>query len=294
MDPDCTGTVVERNYDVIIEVRLFDSGVDTGITNTNAKFNVEIGDVCETDILTFDSVIPNWTYKLRIPARPEFDAPVINNFNVCPVTCTLSEYNGSSFIPVSAGFGIRFNNPPTVLVQTSDKSLDQQFIDLRITCTSVFSLQPAADKTKVNDFRITYLDECRDSQLYRPAGIDATIPLYKESFVPVNVASSQYNCPVTTYEIVSVTATNPVNAVVPANFARVSPSLSAVFQPNNLANLGQFTVIFRAKWIIGADNTERIADSLPFVVTIVDPCLTTRINSAGWLQEMSAPQLGND
>ena len=75
--------------------------------------------------------------------------------------------------------GISFVTP-VFYVETADKSLNSYAIDLKITCESPLSVQGPGGMpdTAVNEFRLTYRNQCLDSVINPASRGSYQIPLY--------------------------------------------------------------------------------------------------------------------
>ena len=113
-------------------------GEPRGAINNQVNFQVEIGNVCETDILYLADLIPNFTYKINTPARLVQDFITVNQeATECPYLCSLTLANGGAIPPA---FGITdFGYAPFLEMQTSDKSLNGLVASLKFTCVAPLS-----------------------------------------------------------------------------------------------------------------------------------------------------------
>ena len=269
--------------------------------NDQVNFTVEIGNVCETDTVSFDpnSLIPNFTYALRTPAQIyQNGLTVLHDHVECPVVCSLTLANGGS-IPPTLGIsdpGIS----PYLEIFTGDKSLNGLTASLKFTCTSVLSKAGAGGTPAkaVHIFDVTYEDECYLSNIFPALGSSATVNLYSPAVVPLSaIASSALACGPLETQVVLVTPDDPSTPIFTVN----DSDGTLVFDPQVYDNVGSYTIVMRSCIYVLNDPlgdttnfTPVCEQSVPFTINIVDPCLSTVVLSDIFSRVMTEPQLSSD
>jgi len=169
-DPECGNVPYGKVFRITIKVTL--PAEPTQAFNNQVSFEVIIGNVCEDDTISFIEPIQDVTYTIMSFNPYLFtDRPtIVQNEVICPVTCQLLTQDG---LEVPSGWGISFN-PNTVEfgLQTSNKALHGTFIDLKIVCVAVDSTSGpgGSPDIAVNEFRVTFRDECFDSVIQPAVG----------------------------------------------------------------------------------------------------------------------------
>lgn len=159
-DPECGLTPYAKVFKIHFYARLVDE--PNGAINKMVTFEVSIGNVCENDIITLESQIPNVNYNIQNTPYLFSDFPIIvQEKPICPVFCQLTRADG---LAVPTDIGVTFTSPVFEL-QTANKALNGFSIDLKITCEATLSKTGAGGTPSqaVNDFTVTYKDECYES-----------------------------------------------------------------------------------------------------------------------------------
>lgn len=246
VDPECADIPKEIVWRVWIETALINEPRNT--MNDLVSFDVVIGDVCKIDTVSFDpaSLIGDVTYTLRNPTPEVFyDTNVLlNDHWECPIVCTLTLPNDN---PVPAIYGVSdiTGQGPFLQIETGDKNLNNMFVNLKFTCASVLS--EAIGKIAQTSLRVTYVDECYDSEVYAPIATNADVWLYETSevlFTPGSLGFS--SCGPVFNNIISV---SPDDAnTPPMTINDVNGSI--VLSPDSINNLGQYTVVIETCIVI--------------------------------------------
>ena len=127
---------------------------------------------------------------------------------------------------------------------------------------------------------------------------NVTIPLYQESLLDLTQATTDVsNCRAIENSITLLSSA----ALIPAEIQivvgpLVSGSIGSklAVDPTNLKNTGEY-IIQMTSCITYGDGTYKVcAKGTPFKITIVDPCVTTRIVSGIFDRVMARPQLQSD
>lgn len=164
------------------------------LVDDNVSFNVMIGNVCETDVLTLDGLFGDLTYTLRSPGQPLVESfQVIQDHFECPAQCLLTMANGDD---IPDRFGIPMQARPTIEIFSEDKDLNGEFIDLRFQCRSTLS-QLGPDGTApivTHNFRVTYIDECELSEIYPALTQDFNVFVFSLSDITYVPPYSQFAC----------------------------------------------------------------------------------------------------
>lgn len=157
-------TPYQKVFKIHLAVSL--NGEPSGAVNSDVTFEVVIGNVCEIDQISYQETVKNLQYTLiSAPNTLRYeDFPIIMQDKVqCPVFCELTTLEG---LPVPQGYGISFQSP-RVIVQTDNKALNGQSIDLKITCVAPLSKTGPGGTPDVaeNPFNISYIDECYNTEI---------------------------------------------------------------------------------------------------------------------------------
>ena len=295
-DPECGGIPYEKNYRVWIETELVNE--PRGAVNTQANFQVSIGNVCETDTLTLTDLIPSFTYKINTPANLFQSFITVNQkAPLCPFICILTLDNGNA-IPSSLGI-TDFGYAPFFEMQTSDKSLNGLVANLKFTCTAPLSKTGPSGSpfAATYSFAVTYKDACYDTIMYPAFAESTSFPLYKASALPFVVGSSSLSCGPVVTSIASVTPNDGTTPVFIVN----NKDGQIEFNPKVKVNDGTYTIVLNTCVAVmnnplnkPSDITQVCKTSPAFIIKILDPCGITEIFANIFTRVMVEPQLSVD
>lgn len=239
-DPECLDLPVYKHYRVWIETTLV--GEPFGATDTSLYFDVEIGSYCAGDTIFFDpaSLIGDFTYDLRVPAALYSNGlTVVQQFEACPVQCSLTLADGS---PIPPEFGV--SDPgifPILEILTDNKNLNNLPVTYQFTCASILSEQGPASVT-THQVTVTYRDECYDTTVFAPITEDATVYLYEESQIQFTVPTTTLACGAPETTIIYLDPSGPDTPPVSVN----DPEGTIIIDPSSPASEGEYIVVLQS------------------------------------------------
>lgn len=141
----------------------------------------------------------------------------------------------------------------------------------------------------VDTFTVNIYDEC-STTLINPADRgDYTTFIYSTAKMPFSFGAQNLDCAAPTYELnlVSSTSSDPTNCWIDDN-------MNIVMTPNELDDAGMYMLKIDTCVEFLVDGSVPTYDRKcstpgPFEVTVVDPCLSTTIVSAGFDYVMTKP-----
>lgn len=283
-DPECANVPFEKLYNVWIHAWLV--GEPRKFISESVGFDVMIGNVCQTDVLSLTDLFGDLTYTLRSPGQPLTERfTVLQDHTECPRQCLLSMPDGSE---IPGRYGIPMQTKSLIEINSEDKGLNGESIDLTFRCKSTLS-QLGPDSTApviVHNFKVNYVDECELSEIYPALTQDANVYAFSETEITYTPPYSQYACNAFTNKIV-FPPDHPENGPI-FRLNQQQPGIIEVISGYS-RNKGNYSLKIESCITIFSTGEKRCVLSQPFAVNVVDPCPITEIFSAGFSKVMTAP-----
>lgn len=205
---------------------------------------------------------------MLLPFTPIIDKTI----PTCAHTCQLTEWGYNSF-----------PNPPVISfdsqsgsleIQSSDYGLDGLELQLKLICSTPYSIQSASETQDIDYFQVYFTSECRENILTAPSVSDTnlSIELWKTYEIPfISAFSSNSYCGDIHYTCVG--ASSPL---VTLNH---DSGMINILGTDKVTETGEFS--FKIKACLWNDlYWEEINCVYSEVVyfTVVDPCFDTSLN----------------
>ena len=269
-DPECAEVPFEKVFQVWIHAWLVNEPRD--IIDDKVSFNVEIGNVCQEDVITLEGLFDNLTYTLSSPGRDLTDSfAIIQDHVECPAQCLLTMPDGSD---IPERWGIPMQTQPLIEVMTEDKGLNGASVDLLFKCRSTLSQLGDGGMPPVltHAFSVSYVDECEVSEIFPALTQDSNVMMFSVSEITYVVPYTQFAC-----NSVENTIVYPPDHPDSAPVFLLSESEPGKIQviSGNRGNLGIYQLMVESCITIFSSKEKRCVVSAEFRVNVVDPCPTS-------------------
>lgn len=262
---------------------------------------------CSFDSIYLSSSVTEHEYHIYNPAEMYLNVVKIEqDYSLCPLRCDIIPVS-DSFMPPYIWSDLEETvdvNPSFVLkeyvtrVSTTLAPLSGSYFDVRIACESS---NASTDRKmngiayKTSELRIYFEDQCQFVNIIPSTREDIVVPLYRLNHIDlIQPSANVTNCaPIKNYvQIKSSTAQNGAKFtenIGPLASGSIGSKLKV--EPSNKSNIGEYLIQMKSCIAYGDGSMEKCQVGTPFVVTIVDPCYKTTIETEIFVDEMSKPQL---